>query len=469
MFNRTRDRAERFNRALDTRAPDSTGDPDLDALVLLAERLRQELPHDLPDPRFRSALKAQLLQASARGAIRPVPMRAARARFPYVATAAAIAAVLIAAIAVGTLALWGTGGRTLTVTTQESTAVSNTLSMARTATVVAAGASEMTATTTSRVAEVEQGVATSQSTIATVAGTATSDAAPGLAALPPLDATSVEVGPAPAADGGGEPPTNDVIVVLNTTVPDLGASAPVYELTSAEENPAALTARAAGSLGITGDVTQNPSVNGRHVEFAVFADTGAFVYTPDTGAFSFSVTNGSVTPAATLDEQQAITAASGWLMAINFPLDQLAATPRAEPFDDWQWRVVFPAAGMPELAVGKPAGVTLYVNGDGQVTSGDGYWLTLRTQQDAVLLSADEAIRAVQSRGGWWWGGGGIWQAGGEFRVDDIGLVYILTSASESGRLVLQPAVRASGEFVGSDGNTARIAVFVQAAQAQSP
>src|SRR4051812_29934468 len=102
------DRTERLNSAIDRMLAGGPtpvlNDPELYDLLRLAIRLRDELPDDLPDPDFRLGLKQQL---TATGPVAVPRTRAASvARFPWAAAISAIAAVMLAAVSVGTLGIW---------------------------------------------------------------------------------------------------------------------------------------------------------------------------------------------------------------------------------------------------------------------------------------------------------------------------------------------------------------------------
>jgi hypothetical protein len=119
---------------------------------------------------------------------------------------------------------------------------------------------------------------------------------------------------------------------------------------------------------------------------------------------------------------------------------------------------------MPEIGLGHPLGVTIFVNDDGAITEASGYWLRIKNADSAQLLPADDIWQAVSSGHGLWTGGG-IVTAGGEFRADTIQLTYFLTR-DPSGDLVLQPVVQVTGDFTTADGlSTARISCFIQAAR----
>jgi hypothetical protein len=119
---------------------------------------------------------------------------------------------------------------------------------------------------------------------------------------------------------------------------------------------------------------------------------------------------------------------------------------------------------MPDIGLGHPLGVTIYINADGTVTEASGYWLNLKASESALLHSAADIWETVSSGQGYWTGGG-IVEAGGAFSADSMQITYILTR-DPSGELVLQPVVETSGEFITADGlSSARISCFVQAAR----
>jgi hypothetical protein len=204
---------------------------------------------------------------------------------------------------------------------------------------------------------------------------------------------------------------------------------------------------------------------GRTVYHLFDDDRGSFHWTPETGAFTISTTAAATGESMPLD--QVVVAASDWLAEIGYPVDQLATDIRAEPMGDSAWRLDTRYASMPEVGLGHPLGVTVYMNADGTISEVSGYWLEVKEVDSAALHSSDAIWQAVSSGHGYWTGGG-IVEGGGEFRADAMQITYLLTR-DPSGELVLQPVVQTSGEFTTADGlSSARISCYVQAARTTS-
>lgn len=493
------DRTERLNTAIDRMLaggpPPVLNDPELHDLLRLAVRLRDELPDDLPDPDFRLGLKQQLTTA---GPIAVPRTRAASpARFPWVAAVSAIAAVVLAAVSVGSLGIWmgsdsddsNRGANMAVLTTDQLTAtmigMSTITAASRSDTqpstldaTVPVEPSSMTAILPSAAATVPA-VPTSETRPATqLEATATVETAPAtrttetaataeptrgaaLAGVPPVDNEHVEQGPKPAADGSSGTPASDVSYVLETALPDLGAEAYVYRFAPPREDPVTFVTEVTNALNFQGNVITD-APQGRTVYRLFDDDRGSFHWTPDTGAFTLAITEPGSGEAMPLD--QVVQAVRDWLGGIGYPVDQLESDFRAEPTSDTSWRLDARYATMPEIGFGHPLGVTVYVNSDGSVTEATGYWLDVTRADTALLLPADDIWKAVSSGRGLWTGGG-IVEAGGEFRADTMRVTYILTRG-ESGELVLQPVVETSGNFTTADGlSSARVSCFIQAAR----
>ncbi|HEX5167201.1 MAG TPA: hypothetical protein VFV93_17475 [Thermomicrobiales bacterium] len=488
------DRTERLNAAIDRMLAGGPSpvlnDPDLFELLQLAARLRDELPGDLPDPAFRLDLKQQL---TANGP-RAVPRQPATpvSRFPWVSAVSAIAAVLLAAVSVGALGIWidtdkqpsgqsnlaGISADQLTATTFGiATFTAETIAATSDAATTPGGdrPSSMTALqptspatsapdSTEAVATLSAATETPGSdttrTTATVAPTGTSDA-PSLASVPPVDSETVEQGPQPASDGGGGEPAAGISYVLDTALPDLGNDAAIYRLAPPAVEPELFVADVAKSLGLKGEIISD-APQGRAV-YHIFDDSaGSFHWTPETGAFTLSTAEADNGDPVPLD--QVVHATRQWLSKIGYPVDQLATDMSAEPMGATSWRLEARYASMPDIGLGHPLGVTIFVNDDGAITEASGYWLRIKDADSALLLPADDVWQEVSSGHGLWTGGG-IVTGGGEFRADQIQITYILTR-DPSGDLVLQPVVQVTGDFTTPDGlSTARISCFIQAAR----
>ena len=521
-------------------------------LLLLALRLQEELPRDLPDPAFRSALLAQLLEqaatehaAQAAERAHPAPARSAayaapvqtsapkatlpasgrrmtaasagargagagsratrQPTFSYMRAIAAIAAVMVAAISVGTLAIWmndddgdtpgGIAGGQQTATAQVAF---NTVSGEPTSSGDVGGTSGQdvtnpsnstglptvsddptatlaiertpvpgsTAATTTEAAPTTT-TTTTNPTATTLETAIASATAPGqstvilLANVPPVDAAHVEQGPVPASDGGGPtPPRDDTIVMLETAMPTSAASAPLYRLSPPAIPPAALVQEVANALGINGESFETQGIEGGS-EWAVTDDTGAwFQWDPVSGSFSFAAATNDTAPTGGISPSEALDVARQWLESIGYPVsDMTTAEPSA--LDPTLWMVNLAVDAMPHPGLGHPIGVTAHIDLDGNVVAASGYWLTLTLQEDAPLIAMEDAWAVITDCKGIWTGGG-IVGAGGDFRVDDIQVSYLLTTLGDS-KLVLQPVYRASGVFTAADGSSSRVSVYVQA------
>lgn len=533
-------------------------------LLLLAQRLQDELPRDLPDPAFRSALLAQLLEQAAtehaaqvadraqaataraehsahaehaatvapltRSAATPTlpssggrRMAAATAggsgnrassqpRFSYMRAIAALAAVMVAAISVGTLAIWmndddstpggiASGSQTATAQVALNTASGEPTSSGDVAVVEptsdAGGASGVDVTTPANstglptVSDDPTATLASERTPVpdtTAATTTTTEAAPTpasdpsatapetatagatasgqptvilLANVPPIDAAHVEQGPVPAADGSGPtPPRSDTSVMLETALPTSEASAPLYRLSPPAIPPAVLVQEVANALGIDGNAIETQGIDGG-TEWAVSDDTGAhFQWDPISGAFSFAAATDGTAPTGGIDPNEALAIARQWLESIGYPVSEMTT---AEPsaLDPTLWMVNLAVDAVPHPGLGHPIGVTAHVDLDGNVVSASGYWLTVTMEEDAPLIALEDAWVVITDCKGIWTGGG-IVGAGGDFRVDSIDVSYLLTTLGDS-KLVLQPVYRASGEFTAADGSSSRVSVYVQA------
>jgi hypothetical protein len=301
--------------------------------------------------------------------------------------------------------------------------------------------------------------AATRSTSATVTGEPTEE--PALGAVPPVDAQHVEQGPRPAADGSSGTPPADVAYVLETALPDLEDDAQVYRLSPPKVDPEMFVEQVADALGMEGDIVVDAPM-GQTVYHLFDDDKGSLHWTPETGAFTISASSPSTGESIPYDE--VVVAANNWLAEIGYPVDQLATDVEAEPMGDSAWRLDTHYASMPEVGLGHPLGVTVYINADGTISEVSGYWLEVKEVDSTELHSADAIWQAVRNGGGYWTGGG-IVEGGGEFRVDSMKVTYLLTR-DPSGDLVLQPVVQTTGEFTDPDGrSSARVSCYIQAAR----
>lgn len=492
------DRTERLNRAIDRLVDGGPSpvlqDPDLQELFSLAGRLYLELPRDLPDPAFRTRLKEQLTDEHPAVGHRRAALSAVVAprRFPYVAALAGIAALLIAVVGVGSLALWSQRDNDRTTDgSQQALDIATTATMPLTAsslglvtstvvgveintpdvgpttalTVPAEFINPTPAATESgeRAGDEPASVSTdvpipNEATASPVMLEATQSIEGGLAALPVVDETTVEDGPAPLASGGGSGPDSGVTFVLNTQLPQLDSTASAYILEPPLVDPEIFVSRAAAAIGIGGDV-QIDELNG-DVEYRVgSADGVTFRWYPSTGEFSY--TAAPETAVDGLGGEQALEAALDWLARLGYPTDQLNDDASVQRIGDAQWLIELRVDAMPQPGVGHHLGARIIVEGDGQVTSATGYWLDVTGTMTVPLLTADEAWNAAQSGAGYWTDGGATGD-GGEFRCGSISLSYVLTESGD-GPLILQPVIKLDATFVDTGGSAAPVSIYVQA------
>lgn len=504
------ERIERLNRALDRIAAGQPApvldDAELQELVALAGRLQQSLPRDMPDPGFREELKEQLEAGAWGQPRRPAPLRRAyqRSAFPYPAAAGAIVAVLVAAIAVGSLAIWtssdptddgrNTAGANLGLATptqaaiqptgadDATTSVALTTTSDSTAGTPGVAVAQFTATTlpgptvtvqrtrssSATATLVVNPTATRSGPTATAATTpaATPTGSPQLAALPPVDGEHLEPGPVPLAAGSSEPPSTAVAVSLATSLPDLADSAPLYTLAPPDIDPRLLVEQVAEEMGIDGPIVMATDGRG-NVAYRADGSNGAmFFWVPEIGAFTFTLPQRtSATPAPGEPTTQEVVANTlAWLDSIGYPADSLNATPLTEEGVDGSWTIELWTNALPFNSFGHPLGVRVTMDADGNITGGTGFWLTVSSEASVSIRSSDEAWKAISSHQGYWTGGG-IASGGGEFTVDTLFLGYTLTRDEGDAQLTYQPTIIAQGDFRAPNGDAARVTVYLQASR----
>ena len=495
------DRIERLNRAIDRLVDGGPApvlqDPDLQELLSLAGRLYLELPRDLPDPAFRTRLKAQLTDEHPVVGHRRAVLSAVEAprRFPYVAALAGIAALLIAVAGVGSLALWSqrdSGGttdgsqlvRTVAVTAT-SPLTGSTLGFATATMSDVAGVSietpdaelsivpEVTtdlisptpAPTESRDLPSEgltPGATTapdsSEPTASTAAPEPTRPVEEGVAAIPPVDGTTVEDGPVPLASGGGSGPDSGVTFVLDTQLPDLGSSSLAYVLEPPRVDPEAFVGEVGAALRIEGDVRVNEATG--EPEYSVDAPDGTtFRWYPSSGEFSYAAPAGAMSDA--LDDQMALERSLEWLAQVGYPVERLKQDAAVQQLGESQWLVETWAEAIPQPGVGHQLGTRIIVEGNGTVTSATGYWLDVTGTMTVPLLTAEEAWNEARTGAGYWHDGGTA-AAGGEMRCGSVTLSYLLTD-SGAGSLILQPVIKLDGVFLDTLGSETPVSIYVQA------
>jgi hypothetical protein len=493
---------ERFHQAIDRAAAGRPApvlsDPDLQELLGIASRLHQELPRDLPDPAFREALKARLIDSTSGVTSLPARRSSWFARPSNLAAASAIAAVMIALVAVGSLALLGgddggadptavavarTETQTMMLTTMAVATIPSTEPVptgtggaletppdvtpqptpqpALTPTHVAVATTEPTTTPIATAAMTPTAAATEAPPNPTQEVTATSTPDVQLASLPPVNSTSVEAGPVPAAGDGAGGAATTVTYVLATTFPEIGGTAPVYFLAPPNEDAATFAASVGEALGIGTDVVVD-EINGKQ-DFHVGTDTGAsFHWFPEGGGFSYS--GPADVPVAVMTTSEIVAASRKWLEQIDYPVDLLSESVEAQQLSDTEWLVEIALDEVPQPGYGHPLGVRMIVATDGTVTSATGYWLVPERQEDVPLIDPAEAWDALTSGYGFWFGSGGAFAEGGEMRCESIEMSYILTSSLEG--MILQPVIALRGEFMHLDGlSSSGVTVFIQAAR----
>ena len=459
--------ADQLDQAIDqiiaSGASSASGDTQLDSLVALAALLQHDLPRDLPDPAFRSRLKAELIDRPVR--ISPVPKP-----HPWFSrnlrVYGSVAAILVLALVAGMVAFWPDR--------QESPSVAIGVKSVETASALtqqpAGGATE-----TGPVVAANQTADAETATIAVFSSTETpvpggSETTPQptkpagperatafLAILPGVNATTVEQGPAPASEGGGPGPTGGVTYVMNATATALAASAIVYHLSPPSEDPVTFCREVARKAGIPADDVRATDLSGRVEVLAGVPGASVLYWRPAAGVFQLSsntAPGGGVLSPTLLGDS-----ARSWLADIGYPVSALGESSVAER--DGLWQVAFPLAGVPVPDLGYPLGVTVMLQRDGTVAEAYGYWLTIDYEESVDLRSVTDAWQMV-THGDGYWRDGGLSAGGGEFRAESVHLGAILTDAGKD--LVLQPVIEFAGVFTASDGTTAPIKVYAQAA-----
>jgi hypothetical protein len=257
-----------------------------------------------------------------------------------------------------------------------------------------------------------------------------------------------------------------VAVTLDTPLPDLDDTAPLYTLTPPDVDPVALVEGVAAVLDIDAPVVQEVDATGK-VEYSVFgADDSHFVWTPETGGFQFALTESEwdASPAEEVTAELVVANTLTWLATIGYPAENLTAQPLVEEDADGSWRLEIWTDSVPFNSFGHPLGVIVTVNAAGVVTGGSGFWLTLDREENVAILSADDAWQAIADLQGYWTGGG-IAAGGGEFTVDRLFLGYTLTRVDGMDELVYQPTIIAQGDFTSPNGGATRLTVYLQASE----
>lgn len=478
-------------------------DPGLQELLELADLLRRELPADLPDPAFRAELRAQLLPIPPSVVDLSTRQRDRDKRMPAFAVVSAIAAVFLAIVTVGAMAMLVSDRaddepRAADVDVARAateTSAFSTLAIAMTTTAealptgiggplntpgavtpqptpepddtntpvpvptnvpVSPTESDPTATTEATVTV----ASTEETAVPTQLMTPTATPQRQLANIPPVDSTTVEAGPVPAASDGAGGTTATISFVLATEIPEIQATAPVYMLEPPDDAPDAFTARVGEALGLDARVVAG-EYRGKP-EYHVGSNDGAsFHWYPKVGAFAYSgVSTGAD---ANHDADSIRDVATEWLVDIGYPVDMLSMQDVAvQQLGDVEWLIEFPFALLPQPGYGHPLGVRMILAADGTVTDARGYWLRLAERADVPLVSAADAWDLLKSGKGYWFGSGGAFAEGGELRCESVQMSYILTSADE--HLILQPVIAWRGEFVHADGvSSSGVTVFIQA------
>lgn len=494
---------DRFHDAVDRLASGApapfVNDPDLQELLELAGRLQHDLAGGLPDPAFRASLRNQLLTPPAPGVV-SLPQRAARrqqtARFPYVAAFGSIAAVMVAVLLVGAFAMMNgdsddtppgianapvaetetaiAASFAISSATEDSTA-EDTPSSAQTesarteptaTSAEATPSTAVTAVTPTTSAPPSPSTPTVVATlIATVQPTAEPTSDRGLAmVLPPVDSTTVESGPVPAADPGAGGAITTMTYVLATEMPVLQPLAPAYLLAPPTEDPVQLVQQVAGSLGIDGEVSVSSEFGKTDYHIST-ADGRTFHWYPETGAFSFSSPGDD--PGMVMTSDEVVENCKGWLSRLGYPVQALTETMHSQPVENTGWLVETAMNAMPQPGFGHPLGVRMIANSEGEVIDATGYWLAPMHQADVKLITAEEAWDALTAHQGYWFGAGGAYVEGGELRVESIEVSYVLTNAEEG--MILQPVIAMRGEFLHADGiSTSGVTVFIKAGSAMA-
>ena len=407
--------AEQLDDAIERQraVPDqpASDDANLTPLLELAARLDRELPPDLPDPVFRAQLGKQM-QAP----------RTTMRRFFYdwrfgVAAAALIIILLI-------IAIFGSG----------ALSGDQTLPPARETVVSALSGGESTAQ------------AGTIGTPRTVEDTAV---------FPPIDAEHVVAIPTstPTATATAAVTTTSTPavppepgVVLNTTLPQLPATAPTWLLTGPEETQTFLETLIART-GITGTIKRDVRA-GQNAY--VVEDTSGFAvihWNQHDAYFRYDRGRLEPTPPPIRATTNPEVTAKDWLSEIGFDLTTIQYKETAQVVSG-RTIIRFDPINLPVTALTPGLGVTLGIDPDGSIQFAEGYWLSLGQTAEVHLRDGQQMLDAA--KGGEWYSTNGK-DTSLSLDVTSAQLTYLLTRADDSSYL-LQPVMAFGGTRVTTQG-----------------
>lgn len=470
--------------------------PDTEDLAELAAMLQRYLAKDLPDPEFRAQLKEDLINPHPR--LVRFPRRPRPRRYPISAFAGALAFAMIAAMATGWM-VFGPGNGSLNLAASQSAALAGTA----TATPRPAAFAMLPTATPTNVAATVNPSDRAETPPSGVAGApveetpdiATEDAAeyaseepeqptqsapemtptpsprssmtqvsttPTSIDLPPIDTAHVELGALATATGVPVQKVEGVTYTLAEDLPELDRAASAYRFSTPHVQPDLIVDRVAEFLGLDENNVQTEDYQGRTVYSLGSADSGAmFTFSPTTGAFSCTVPESHET--ADLEDLNAWVI--DWLQGFGYPVDDDSRTILKTIGNTGEREIHVPIddEDLPESVVGHPMTVSLVLDQDGRVIRVSGYWLEKIQQSELTLLTPEQAWEAISNGEGYWPDGNAPTKPG-EFRVNALGLTYMLT-VDDDNQLVLQPVISASGTFQPADGSEAAPGtVYLQAA-----
>jgi hypothetical protein len=436
-----RDRqAEEFDAALERlrsgERPDEY-DADLRDLLILAARLEQDLPRDLPDPAFRERLKRELLSGRPRfhqsqpetAPIDPAGegwrRQITRASWRTSAVAAALVVIVIGALVLSLDRVPGVG------TGQDSAPSDDSVAMPASADdppVDEADDEQFSALEAPEAAE-------DQATTWLAAN------------LPPIDGHHIVLAPLAAVGSAALTleSSYDVRLIPTTDLPDLPGSAPVYYL-AAPQDPVALLSRVRDTLAIDGEIV--PGNRDEGIPYRIVNQAGEPVVVWD-AACAFFQFWGDLRPnaagARAGDSGDVTERAYAWLEGIGFDLHSVEYEARVVE-SEGQVTVQFMPLAMPELGLDLSLGAQVTFDDDGRVRSASGFWLSLVGIEEMPVRPAEDAWEVAQA-------GDGFWPpldlpTNEEILVEvrEIKIVHLLTRWDEA-TYVLQPAIKFAGQY----------------------
>lgn len=443
--------ADRLDRAIDRLI---NGQPvpvfdevELEEIVQLAGRLHRSLPDDLPDPAFRDGLLEQLLEPRPR----PLPVQPRPSRWrqnPVYAFSGAIAAVFVAAIAVGVFAsgqFWNSspGNDPLPLGSEISSGSSPTFQAMATVTATVGSLAVISTRETQQVDEETSSPA----------------------AVPPLMASQIEVGAKATLAVANPPPASDVTYELASSLPDSEPSAPVYRFSVPDVDVMTMFNDVSNALNLDGEMTTR-SVRGKTVISFESTNGTTFTWLPQSGAFACELLGEGARLVG--DAHEMVSQAQAWLRESGFPLQEPAPEPIITESSDGSIQVDFPVDGFTNMALGHPLTVSVWIDREGVIRSVSGYWLHLVETMHLNMLSPEEAWQELAEGKGFWSSLVPIVESG-QYQVKSFSLAYVLTIDANK-ELVLQPVYRALGSYVDYRGTVIEnVSVLIQAVEPEHP